>query len=243
MSTAEVDPRFAGLIVERDGLNEKQVQERKAMQAECNESLELLWKKTFPKKVSPGTMLACQIVPAIADAYLAWQEKAREMLRQQQRLQITIARKLADLAKDPEVTIPILPVDQKVRWKVSSTDTYRSQGFGQMKYAQQAAEANADKVKLHGLTPEIRRANEHSYVDCCHNTMHSCEFEVWVNTTELGLKLLELKPDVSLRDWVKSCWARGVNPRVYMGLLPNGYEEEQGLDYQGGERPKIVREA
>jgi hypothetical protein len=40
----------------------------------------------------------------------------------------------------------------------------------------------------------------------------------------------------SLRDWLKNCWKRGVNPRVYNPWLPPGLEDKMGLDYFGNEK-------
>jgi hypothetical protein len=39
-----------------------------------------------------------------------------------------------------------------------------------------------------------------------------------------------------LRDWLKNCWKRGVNPRVYNPWLPVGLEDKMGLDYFGNEK-------
>lgn len=36
-----------------------------------------------------------------------------------------------------------------------------------------------------------------------------------------------------LPEFVRKCWSLGVNPRVYMPLLPHGYEEEHGFDQFG----------
>ena len=46
------------------------------------------------------------------------------------------------------------------------------------------------------------------------------------------------KPVQSFKDQIKSCWKRGVNPRVYNPFLPAGLEEKLGLDYFGGEKAK-----
>lgn len=62
------------------------------------------------------------------------------------------------------------------------------------------------------------------------------DFEVWVKLAEpVDLVILKHKPGVSMRDFVKQCWARGVNPRVYCPFLPHGFEERQGIDFQGRE--------
>ena len=49
------------------------------------------------------------------------------------------------------------------------------------------------------------------------------------------------KPDEqSLREWVRQCWERGVNPRVSMPFLPQSFEEENGLDFFGGDLREVA---
>jgi hypothetical protein len=70
-----------------------------------------------------------------------------------------------------------------------------------------------------------------------------CHYEVWVSVAEdLDIEVLRLKPDIPLRETVRLCWKRGVNPRVYMPFLPHGYEEQEGLDRFGGERNRAGTE-
>ena len=59
------------------------------------------------------------------------------------------------------------------------------------------------------------------------------EYHVMVPTTELGGEILTRKPERPLREYVRDCWRRGVNPRVYLPFLPYGYEAEVGIDEFG----------
>jgi hypothetical protein len=43
-----------------------------------------------------------------------------------------------------------------------------------------------------------------------------------------------------LREAVRYCWAHGCQPRVFWSFLPYGYEEQQGLDYFGGEKRRTA---
>lgn len=53
--------------------------------------------------------------------------------------------------------------------------------------------------------------------------------------SQLDGEVLARKPGPPLREQVRRCWARGVNPRVYLPGLPHGYEERNGFDFQGRE--------
>ena len=51
--------------------------------------------------------------------------------------------------------------------------------------------------------------------------------------SEVDVAILKRKPGCSLREHVRRCWKGGINPRVGNPFLPYGYEEREGLDYQG----------
>ena len=64
------------------------------------------------------------------------------------------------------------------------------------------------------------------------------EYCIYANTDGAGWDFAMRKPVQSFKDQIKSCWKRGVNPRVYNPFLPAGLEEKLGLDYFGGEKAK-----
>lgn len=43
---------------------------------------------------------------------------------------------------------------------------------------------------------------------------------------------------LALKEWVRRCWKKGVNPRVYNPYLPHEFEQTNGLDYFGNETKK-----
>ena len=43
--------------------------------------------------------------------------------------------------------------------------------------------------------------------------------------------------DDALRNYLKACWSRALNPRVFNPLLPQGLEERLKIDYQGRDKP------
>jgi hypothetical protein len=96
--------------------------------------------------------------------------------------------------------------------------------MGAGRYAKEDAESKAEQARGAGLDAEVR------FVDG-----EFPEYRVFANTDEAGWDLAMRKPVQSLKDWVKSCWKRGVNPRVYNPFLPAGFEEKVGLDYFGNE--------
>ncbi len=129
------------------------------------------------------------------------------------------------------------PVEARREWKLFatvSTSSYRSQGYGCAKYTREAAQDYVHHAARHGVRGEVRDvalAQRTDLTDLSH-----CDVYVLV-AGDRDVALLHDKPDdVPLREWVRLCWKRGVNPRVYNPYLPHGYEEQNGLDFFGGER-------
>ena len=115
----------------------------------------------------------------------------------------------------------------------SWVSTYSTQGFGANSYARGAAETRADECREGSPEIEIRVVYKNE-----ENGLEEYVVEARVaSTLEAQIVRLRMKPP-RLRDWVKSCWARGVNPRVYQPFLPHGFEEENGLDYFGNDVEK-----
>jgi hypothetical protein len=157
---------------------------------------------------------------AIADELLAWERRGREHLK-------GLLRSLAlclDYERSPD------------EWHFvgASYDwTYSTQGYGASKYAQGIAEEIADKARAVGLPVRVEREHgERSE----RGTYPSARWAVYVETDALTARAIEYLPGPSVREWVRLCWKRGVNPRVYCPFLPVGYEEQAGLDHFGGER-------
>ena len=92
-----------------------------------------------------------------------------------------------------------------------------SQGYGSHKYAHAAAQQYVDTAQIHSIEAEVVCG---AFDD--HDVTANCTPESWT--------VLKAKPGQSLREWIKSCWLRGVNPRVYMPFLPYEIEEKLDLD-------------
>lgn len=99
--------------------------------------------------------------------------------------------------------------------------TWSTQGFGDVTYARNAAQQEVDRIEANGYTGTIRE---------CGNG----QFEILVNVETLDdWTILKRKPGPSLAEWIRRCWKRGVNPRVYSPFLPHGLEEKLGINFQG----------
>ena len=112
--------------------------------------------------------------------------------------------------------------------------SYASQGFGCEKYTRESAERFADMARFHGFTAELRK------VGTPFRDKWGIVYQDWgifVDCSAAGWDLLKRRPGQSLREWLKSCWGKGVNPRVYNPFLPYGIEEKLGLDYFGNDTP------
>ena len=101
---------------------------------------------------------------------------------------------------------------------------YSSQGWGADRYCKNDAEGKAEQARLSGLDAQVR--------------FEEGEYCIYANTDGAGWDFAMRKPVQSFKDQIKSCWKRGVNPRVYNPFLPAGLEEKLGLDYFGGEKAK-----
>jgi len=106
---------------------------------------------------------------------------------------------------------------------VAWVSTYSSQGFGANSYARNAAEAYADVARGENIPVEVSPSKKGG---------GDYEVLVWVESP-LDVEILRLKPGPSLREQIRLCWARGVNPRVYNPYLPVGIEAKLGIDCQG----------
>ncbi|HYE93376.1 MAG TPA: hypothetical protein VEA38_20255, partial [Terriglobales bacterium] len=103
------------------------------------------------------------------------------------------------------------------------------------RYAEGRAEMQADVARHYGIPVEVRRVEEPSPID---KRAKLGRWEVHVGLeTDLELEVLRRKPGPTLREWIRLCWKRQVNPRVFNPFLPVGLEERLGLDYYGNERP------
>lgn len=115
--------------------------------------------------------------------------------------------------------------------------SYSSQGFGSYSYASRRAEMVMAEVELLGISVKLKEETtyyERTGAPFFSKGSHTV-FKIYVQADKLNREILKYKPSMSVRDVVKMCWKKGVNPRVYYPLLPYGFEEKVGLDYFGND--------
>ena len=204
------------------------------LQARYEAQLRAEYKRLYPKRKQPAEWYAvrdklpAETVAAIYDPLKAEVDKlCADNAAAEREAEAELQRLAADLP---------LPIGDKLRprlfYEVDS-GRYSTQGYGACKYARDNAEREADKARLHGLGAEVHELSS-KYYPGIYGGQHA-SYGVLIDTTPLGYEILKRKPELPLREYVRRCWKRGVNPRVMMPFLPHGYEEQVGLDYFGGE--------
>lgn len=142
-------------------------------------------------------------------------------------------------------------IENLLRWLAPAAELHRggpmrryewiypenNQGFGNRRYSRGRAELQCDHLRFHGVEFELRGDDQQPPDTCRDRSCWSPTFEVWTSVrTRVDVEILKRRPGPSLREQIRQCWARGVNPRVFNPWLPVGLEEKLGLDYFGGER-------
>jgi hypothetical protein len=124
--------------------------------------------------------------------------------------------------------------------------TFRSSDYSTQPacVAYAAGNARVREIELLSAGVPIRREEEHGvYKGSEHwptfseRRWYKCAVQAQV-AEDLDVEILRRRT-VPLREWVRLCWANGINPRVMSPFLPFGYEEKVGIDYQGRDLLKI----
>jgi hypothetical protein len=215
---------FNRLLQEREALLLEQAQEREALDAELDRQLTA----TLQAKGMRGVIADREALRGLATKKLGvgWlelfkpiQEEALALVDRQVAVRRRADELLRALAQDAEVVAGSEWVVVDEAW----ASTYGSQGFGAAKYAQGAVELVADVARAQGVEVEVRPLDD--------GRGYQARAKV---AGQVDVEILRRK-GLSLREQVRMCWKRGVNPRVYNPFLPHGYEERAGLDFYGGE--------
>jgi len=230
------NPTFAdyrALRRRREALSEEHKTVTREYQNEYLSWLELEWSRLKGKRRKFPEHNWAKVVelPTYTAVTAMFTLAGREWLKDWERRRAEIEAELDRLATvvEPEA-LPDGAELQQVDWVYSGA--YASQGFGAMKYTREAGQAMADKAVYYGLKAEVKEIGEG--VNCGYGIVLR-DVGVFANVDADGWDVIRRRPGVPLRDWIRSCWRRGVNPRVYNPFLPYGLEERMGLDYFGGE--------
>lgn len=210
---------FESLLVERDALVLAHRAERDDAQARYDREIQAEYRRLHPKRKYIRSK-AVSTLGSWVDAHLGmWQPRVKEIAARHDAETNAMEDRLWACAADCPVPVA---TDRMTVVAHAWTASYHTQGLGAASYARAAVESKADVARLAGLNVEIHYRKD---------TLGSVE--AWANTTELGARLLHYKPGPSLREQVRLCWERHVNPRVYHPFLPAGYEEAEGIDCFG----------
>lgn len=219
---------FAELLAERKTLETAFWKASAEHAAGYKAALEAAFKKAFPRK--RFGMDRAREVPGFAAIRDEWNAKGDAVIAAHTPEKDRLEAALAEAAK---VEMPAFQPELRLV-HVCHASTWRSQGLGVDRYTRNAAQAYVDKATHYGLRAEVRPVGEASV--CGHGIRHQ-DYGVFADVDETGWALVDYKPEVPLRDWLKGCWKRGVNPRVYNPFLPHGLEEKLGIDFHGGDLP------
>ena len=229
MATRE---EFQATLADRTAQGKKLGALSKSFQAEFEADILALWKKAFPRrrKFSLG-----RAEKDLGDVYTAEYERydarAKEAYDEWKAERDRLDGVLDDLAFD------LNPQEGKewTLYKRVSSATFQSQGFGAIRYAEGAAKMHADDARNYDLPVKIEQKDHKPVKSFGGGSTAHADFMVFVKAEALDLELLKRTPALSLREQVRLCWKRGVNPRVFNPFLPHGFEDQQGLDYFGND--------
>ncbi len=112
-------------------------------------------------------------------------------------------------------TCELTPNPEMYKVDSSSSDAYRSQGYGACHYAKGALAPSRDLLIKHGFKAKIIMDKENS-------NEHSTVYNLMANLQPFQYDAFGRVTTVSMKEWIASQEAAGVNPRVYNPFLPFG---------------------
>lgn len=170
-----------------------------------------LWAEKFPRrkytqKVAESTFDLSEDMQAFVEAWVARRTETTSLLD-----------RLAN-------QVDIRPSDEWVEVFISYCSTYATVGLGVSTYTRERARDFADTLQANGFDAKV----EHRHTE----KRRLLGFAVLAKIHPEDVPILKRKDlKVDLVEWVRGCWARGVNPRVYKPFLPHGFEEKHGISF------------
>lgn len=204
-------------LIERRGvLAAEQLAVQGALQAELDVVLQAEAKQVSPRTKNYLKVLGKERIDALSAPFIE-RYKALDYAAQFAAIEADIKALAVDAVIEP---------GEFRLWKVVYVSNYRSQGFGAERYAEGAAKLCAAEAEAAGVPARVVEQTE---------KVHQFVVEVAV-ADRVDIEILNHKPGLTLREWVRRSWGQGTNPRVFIPSLPHGYEESVGLDYFGREK-------
>jgi hypothetical protein len=117
-------------------------------------------------------------------------------------------------------TAPMTPQSTVSALRQSSTDTYRSQGFGAMQYARGALVWPLELLRRRGFAAEIVRTRHYQYRDAYGYLGDHADFELRANAADWQLDALMRLG--TLEDMTATQFQHRLNPRVFNPFIPYG---------------------
>jgi hypothetical protein len=216
----QVYAKLLALRAEESALYAKDSPDQQAFEAEVMEAARA--KSPKVKKLDLAKAVSIVGEAAVADLkakYAAPLEARYNQLRDQRK---TLEEELGTLADNA----PIRVVEGA--WKCAHSaysGAYRSAG---PRYDRGSAELRAEEFRdVAGVPAEVRESK--------------ASFEVWIAVeSDLDVQIARRKAAFTIREWVRRCWSKGLQPRVFQAFLPHDYEAKHGLDYFGGETKSSI---
>ena len=200
-------------------LGDMQTRHRKAikeLQRKFEEEAETAYRKRFPRRKYSLSRSVEENQPFHEEIYDEYGLMFKELIKAQNKKEADLNHEIGIVCENA-----VIPTTERLyKHYKSEAITYWSQGLGACSYAKASAQEFLDHAKDYGLKGEIRTVNSH-FVKSSYPNMPgswSADYEVWLNTTKLGFKILQNKK-TSVLDWAIQCWRRGVNPKVYNPFL------------------------
>jgi len=229
--TSPLLDQFRGALAAFKALPARQQEAREALDAEYGEALEAAYKERFPRrKFTRPKMLA-----EFLDKYEAITERFKPRafaLGEQQRADNEALKELLRTLADQTPLAPFLEEDTEERLFCSMCDSDFSTQTAASTYAKGRAGLYLLEAEAHGTTGRVERRADKDPPSRYAPTY----FDVLVQSDPDGMVVELLKHKtygLTLRDMVKACWSKALNPRVYWPMLPPGYEEQEGIGWQG----------
>lgn len=174
--------------------------------------LEATFRERFPRRRKYTEELARKLIPEVCDELLA--EFDVTVVRAWKAHNEARARRRGKLWALYENLRPRW--GKLRRWESHHIGTYRTQGFGDESYARARAEIHVECVQRLGIHAELIENDE--------------SFEVWVEVADNPFDgdLLGWWAWPGMKEFVKMCWARGRQPRVYFPGLNPDFERKKG---------------
>ncbi len=211
---------FAKVLEDYDLLKVNWRETTKKYQEECDAFFAAEFKKQFPKKKKYDFNLIVGYEATLKN----FQDTAKAMQTEYSAKCKEYEGRLNNLSDTTEI-----PITEDWYEHYQSSGYYYSSQTQAEKYAEGSCKRVIGICEMHDVESKYTWEKQEISPYLIH--------KVWIRSNRIGSEILNRRK-YSLKDFVKSCWKAGVNPRVYNPFLPYGIEEEYGLDYHGNEKVK-----